>query len=106
MKEQIAKTCHAAHNALCEEPIPWELKTSEHKATVYSSIDKILSGEILSAKQAHDNFVARKKADGWVYGEEYSTEDKINPRVTEFENLGLIDLAKEKIFFNIVESFK
>lgn len=103
--EHIARACHAAHNAITEESINWELTTSSHKRTVYSSIEKILIGLIDTPEAAHENFVKNKINDGWEYGPVYSRTNKTNPRLVSFQELSEMDKLKEKVFFNIVESF-
>lgn len=106
---QVAMICHAAHNEYAKQigqpSISWEDKGEEHQQTVIDSVNKIMSGEIKSPEQAHNNFVKRKEADGWVYGLEFSTEKKINPRLIPFNRLSRIHQNKEELFFNIVKVF-
>jgi hypothetical protein len=110
MIEQIAKTAHAVHRAYClEMDIPtqpkWEDVDSEHKDVVYNSIKHILSGSIKSAEDSHNKFVESKHARGWKFGEVYSIEDKLNPRLVDFNELTLEQRIKEKLFFECVISF-
>lgn len=108
--EQIAKVCHAAHNEYCQQlgqdGIEWEDKSKEHQQTVIDSVDKIRKGVITSPVQAHQNFVDRKRSDGWEYGDEYSVEDKINPRLVDFDHLSPQDRNKEIMFFSIVMTLR
>lgn len=108
-KLQIAMACHNAHNVLCEshglQVIPWEDKSPEHHAIVIDSIDRILSGEIESPEEAHDNFVFMKEADGWGYDTEYSRKNKTNPRLCEWDDLEKVDRMKEELFFAVASSF-
>ena len=108
-KLQIAMACHKVHNVLCEshglQVIPWEDKSPEHHTIVIDSIDRILSGEIESPEEAHDNFVAMKEADGWDYDTEYSTANKTNPRLCDWDELDDVDRMKEELFFAVASSF-
>jgi hypothetical protein len=109
--KQIAKTAHAVHLAYCElndlstQP-KWGKLTREHKQTIKSTVKKILSGEIESVKNAHENFVEFKKSNGWVYGKTYDRDKKINPRLCDYEKLSHHDKVKETLFFECVNSFK
>ncbi|QQV90454.1 RyR domain containing protein [Olleya phage Harreka_1] len=109
--EQIAKTCHAVHRAYClqagiKTQPEWDEVKTEHKLTVFSTIEKILSGEIKTQAQSHKNFVSFKKSNGWEYGVNYSVDLKTNPRLVEnFEHLHLEDRIKESVFLECVKSF-
>ncbi len=108
--EQIGKTCHAVHLAYCNQmgidtQHSWEELSTEHKNTVIDSIRKIISGEINSVVESHNNFVKMKTAAGWVYGSTYSKESKTNARLLPFEMLVIDDRIKEVLFFECVKSF-
>jgi len=109
-KLQIAKTCHEVHNVLCAnndmQVIPWEEKSTEHHAVVVNSVEKILSGEVESPEESHSNFVHMKEEFGWEYGPKYSTKNKTNPRLCDFEELESVERQKEEYFFAVVSSFK
>jgi len=109
-KLQIAKTCHEVHNVLCAangmQVIPWEEKSPEHQAIVISSVDKILNGILTTPEESHMNFMFMKREDGWKYGDSYSTRNKTNPRLCEWDELEEIERQKEEYFFAVVNSFK
>ena len=108
-KLQIAKACHNVHNVLCKkhgmQVIPWEDKSPEHQATVADSLDKILSGAIRTPQEAHFNFVMKKRQDGWEHADEYSTRNKTNPRLCEWDELESVERMKEELFFAVASSF-
>ena len=109
--EQIGKTVHAVHRAYCKENnIPtqpkWEDVESEHKECIYNSVKNILNGNISTVEESHDNFIKLKISQGWQFGETYSIEDKLNPRLVEFSKLTLEQRTKESLFFECVNSFK
>jgi hypothetical protein len=85
--------------------IPWEDKSDEHHAIVMNSVDKIVNGRITSAEDAHMNFVMMKREDGWCYGDEYSTANKTNPRLCDFDELDDVERQKEEYFFAVASSF-
>ena len=109
-KLQLAKACHNIHNVVClnngMQVIPWEEKSEKHHKVVINSIDKILKGKINSPEESHDNFVAKKEKDGWIYGEKFSTKNKTNPRLCNFNELEGPEKEKEDFFFALVSSFK
>lgn len=107
----IAKVAHAVHLAYCKEmgiktQPEWQELDFTHKRTIVDSIGKIRSGEINSAEESHKNFVRKKIEDGWICGERYDKENKINPRLVSFDKLSITDRAKEVLFFECVNSFK
>jgi hypothetical protein len=106
-KLQIAQACHNAHNVICKNAgmhvIPWEEKSPEHQATVADSLDKILSGAIRTPQEAHFNFVMQKREDGWEFYQQYSTRNKTNPRLCDWDET---EQMKEEMFFAVVSSFK
>jgi len=111
MTEQIAKTAHAIHRAYClEMNIPtqpeWDDVANEHKDVVFNSIRYILHGHITSVEDSHNKFVESKHANGWRFGEVYSIENKLNPRMIDFSRLTIEQKVKERLFFECVSSFK
>ena len=110
MIEQIAKTAHAIHRAYCLEmgistQPKWENVENTHKDVVYNSIRHIMQGSIKSAEESHSKFVESKYAQGWRFGEVYSIEDKLNPRMVDFSRLTTEQRVKERLFFECVSSF-
>tara|TARA_R110002167_G_scaffold364713_1_gene587177 strand:- start:42 stop:380 length:339 start_codon:yes stop_codon:yes gene_type:complete len=110
MVEQIAKTAHAIHRAYClEMGIPtqpkWKDVEKGHKDVVYNSIKNILHGAIKNVEESHDKFIQSKHKQGWRFGEAYSIENKLNPRMVDFTRLTLEQKIKERLFFECVTSF-
>jgi len=107
MEELIAKTCHAAHLAysnthgLKTQPA-WKDVEKSHKDAMFSSIKNIMSGVLKSPEDSHKNFIKMKLDAGWIYGKEYSIENKTNPRLVKFEELNIHDVARGVIFHSIV----
>ena len=108
--EQIAKTAHLVHITYCKhigsltQP-EWSEVSPSHKNVVYSSINKIIKGELKSVEDSHDAFVKYKYSQGWGFSETYSLENKTNPRLVAFERLSLEQRIKESLFFECVKSF-
>ena len=110
MKEQIAKTAHSVHLAYCNEmglktQPKWNDLELEHQNTILDSVERILSGEIKTKEDSHNNFVKFKKSNGWLFGEIYSLINKTNPRLVDYKNLSLENKVKESLFFECVKSF-
>lgn len=107
---QIAKTAHSIHLAYCKsvnhktQP-EWENLADDHKYVIKTSVLKILTGEIKNVVQSHDLFLESKKKSGWIYGKDYSLEEKTNPRLVSFSKLDCHDKIKETLFFECVKSF-
>ena len=107
---KIAQACHAVHNIHCQatgnKVTPWEERTPEHQAIVINSVEKVLSGEITSPEEAHENFVHMKEQFGWEYGEEFSTKYKTSPALCDYDELEPVARQSTEFFFAVASTFK
>jgi hypothetical protein len=110
LSEKIAKVCHEANRAYCEvtgdfSQVPWERAPDWQKQSAVSGVEKIISGEIAGPGQAHESWLAEKKAAGWKHGDVKDPIAKTHPCFVEFSELPPEQQAKDYLFFAIVTAF-
>jgi hypothetical protein len=109
--EQIAKTCHAVNKAFCEylgdtsQPT-WEEAPDWQKESAVNGVKYHLENPGSKPSDSHNNWMAEKKADGWVYGEVKDPENKEHPCLVEYEELPKDQQAKDSLFIAVVRSFE
>ena len=107
----IAKVCHQANKAWCElngdhsqfnwdDAEEWQVRSAE--MGVKFKIDNPDAGN----DAQHNSWMAEKVADGWIYGEEKSSEAKTHPCIVPFEQLPEFQQKKDALFCAIVDALK
>lgn len=109
--EEVAEVCHAANRALCmasgdTSQLPWkDAECWQRKAAidgVYFHLDPAND----NPEKSHMNWCQQKQADGWRYGEVKDTVLKYHPCLVPYEQLPVIDRAKDLVFVAIVQSLR
>lgn len=105
----IAAACQEANRRLCiglgdfsqshwgDAPC-WQVKS------IMNGVDFHLENPDASASASHDNWLAEKEADGWVYGETKDPEAKTHPCMVPFDQLPPEQQAKDVLFRGIVHA--
>lgn len=109
---QIAEVCHEANRVLQKHRVgvyvpvalPWDEIDQHTRMSVIDGVISILSGEITSPEQSHENWLRFKEADGWTYGEVKDSLAKTHPFIVPFEAMTIGDQAKDQVFFAIVKA--
>lgn len=110
----IAKVCHEANRAYCEnlgdhsqskwEDAPeWQRESAIHGVELHWSA--FVEGAQTSPRQSHVNWLNEKEAQGWRYGPVKDTEKKEHPCFMPYEQLPESQKVKDYIFFGIVQAF-
>ena len=108
--ETIAKACHAANKGYCEalgdfsQP-SWEDAPQWQKDSAIAGVKFHLSGDY-GPEASHNNWLAQKEAEGWVYGEVKDPVKKEHPCFVPYDQLPVEQKAKDYIFRSIVHAFK
>lgn len=108
--QRIAKICHVANRAWCQEngdasqPI-WECASGEARQSAISGVQAILDLTVTSPEQSHENWVAQKIKDGWKYGEKKNEHKREHPCIVPYRKLSALQQQKDYLFFAIVRSF-
>lgn len=107
--DQISRVCHEANRAWCAEhgdlsQLPWE---DAPKWQIDSCIDGVrfaLENPDAPPSASHDNWLAEKRREGWVYGEEKDPLRKTHPCMVPFEELPAHQQVKDRLFLAIVRA--
>lgn len=108
--EAIAKVTHNVNKAFCEiiddtsqkdwsEAAEWQMESA--RAGVRFTLDN----PDASPSQQHENWMADKIADGWVYGEVKDEVAKTHPCLVAYEELPIEQQMKDKLFKAIVKAY-
>ena len=111
---QIARTCHEANRAYCaslgddsqpswEDAPSWQQNSAINGVTFH--LDELKAGRTPRPQASHENWLAEKLADGWVYGEKKDPDSKIHPCCVPYDKLPEEQKQKDYIFISIVMAF-
>lgn len=103
----LARVCHEANRAWCEahgdlsQPIwaeaePWMVEASK------STVRYLLDHPDAPDSAIHDQWMAQKRADGWVHGPVKDAEKKTHPCLAPFEALPKEQQAKDRLMRAVV----
>lgn len=103
----IAEAAHEANRALQRllgDPVnpPWAEAGQHLRDSTLDGVREILRGNVAQPSHSHENWLAFKQADGWVYGLEKNTQAKTHPCMVPFEELPEHQQIKDHLFFNVV----
>ncbi len=110
----IAKVCHEANRAFCKtlgdnsQP-SWDEASDWHRSSAIGGASyhlcELEAGRDPSPSDSHDNWLAVKEMEGWVYGEEKDPVAKTHPCFLPYSELPASQKQKDYIFGAIVKSF-
>lgn len=106
----IAKICHEANRAWCEEngdpsQRPWEKAADWQQDSAIKGVDFALANPDAPDSAQHDAWMADKISGGWVYGDVKDAETKTHPCLVPFDQLPPEQQIKDRLFRNIVRTF-
>lgn len=90
---RIAKLCHerlvAFEKETCDHPLlkSWLLESQKHQNWLLGITEVLLDQPDLTPKQAHENWVAIMKADGWDHGWEFDLYNRRCPYIASYNNI-------------------
>lgn len=107
--EQVAEICHEANRAVQrilgeQVNFPWENCSPNLRDSAVDGVSKILSGEVTTPQQSHDNWIKFKIADGWQWGEVKDFAAKTHPDLVPYDELPPEQTVKDAVFFAIVRA--
>lgn len=103
--ERIAEICHEVNRGLCEalgddSQVRWA-DTPEWQWRSKLNGVRSVQREGPDPKRSHENWLAEKKADGWVYGEVKDAEAKTHPCMVPFDDLPIEQQLKDHLFVTV-----
>lgn len=106
---QIAKICHTANMAYAQTLGDTSIKSWEDSDQAQR--DSIMNGVLFRINNpgapdsaSHDNWLACKRADGWVYGPVKDAANKVHPCFVEYDRLPAEQQMKDHLFTGIVNA--
>ena len=109
MKEVIARVCHEANKAYCEslgdltQP-KWDDAPDWQKESAINGVQFHMDNPDSKPEDSHNNWMAEKEKDGWVYGETKDAEKKVHPCMVSYDQLPKGQQVKDSLFIGIVRT--
>jgi hypothetical protein len=83
----------------------WDEGTPEwQKESAINGVEFHLTHPAAKPEDSHNNWLAQKIADGWVFGEVKDVEAKKHPCMVSYEKLPEVQRAKDSLFIAVVHS--
>lgn len=107
--EHVAQICHEANAALCRthgdasQPA-WSEAPDWQIGSAIDGVRFHIANPNAGASASHDNWLAGKRADGWVYGPIKNPDRREHPCMVAFEALPAEQQAKDHLFRAIVHA--
>lgn len=105
--EDIAHICHEANRALCEtqgdySQVRWEDAPQWQRDAALAGVRWRQDNPDALKSAQHEQWMADKIKEGWVYGEVKDSEKKTHPCLVLFDQLPSGQQAKDALFMGIV----
>lgn len=107
--EAIASICHEANAAYCTalgdfSQLPWSHAPKWQKESVRHGVQAALADPNATPETQHENWLAEKVAQGWVYGPEKNVKEKTHPCCVPYAMLPEAQRRKDVLFLAIVRA--
>lgn len=105
--DRIAQICHDVNKAYCEalgdfsQPT-WEEAPDWQKQSARDGVLFHINNPDAPPSASHDNWMALKSKEGWVYGPVKDAEKKEHPCMVPYDQLPLEQRAKDYIFTAVI----
>jgi hypothetical protein len=108
---QIAKICHQANKALCEEDEDcsqknWDDADQWQRDSAIAGVQFRLANPLAPPSAQHDAWSKDKIEAGWVFGEVKDAAAKTHPCLVPYDQLPEFQQKKDKLFQAIVDALK
>lgn len=104
----VAALAHAVNFAYCrsirdESQVPWADAPEWQRDSVINGVEFIASNPGASAAENHENWMALKVSEGWVYGPVKDEQAKTHPCIMPYDDLPAEQRAKNEMFMSLVK---
>lgn len=104
-----AKTAHEVNRAYCASigdgtQLRWEEAPAWQVESCVAGVEAIVKNPDITPEQSHEGWLARKKEEGWIYGEKKDVEKKTHPCMVPYADLPSEQRAKDRLFCAVVRS--
>lgn len=85
-------------------PVPWVEREQAFRDQFLNVIERQCGPQrSMSPEELHGSWMQAYYAMGWVYGEEYSRENKTHPDLVPYAQLGQLERDKDAVFVALCE---
>lgn len=103
----VARICHEVNRAWCEacgdfSQKSWDDAEDWQRSSVIAGVEFTMNNPDAGDSAQHDNWMAQKAADGWVYGPVKDAEAKTHPCMVPYAALTYDQQVKDKLFRAVV----
>ena len=107
--KNVAAIAHEANRMLCrvhgdQSQPDWFAAPDWQTESAIDGVKFHLDNPYAGPEASHENWLAMKEADGWVYGETKDPEAKTHPCMVPFHELPREQQAKDYLFRGIVHA--
>ncbi len=107
--EQIAEICHEANRQYCQalgddSQKGWRYAPKWQKESAVNGVEFHLNNPTAGPQASHENWLAEKVADGWVFGEVKDATAKTHPCCVPFDQLPMEQQRKDVLFRGTVHA--
>jgi hypothetical protein len=101
--ECVARICHEANRAYCvilgdsTQP-PWEWAPQWQRDSACAGVRFRFEHPFDPASASHEQWLAHKQAEGWIYGSKKDPEAKTHPCMVPFDELPEEQRVKDELF--------
>lgn len=101
--EDAARICHEVNRAYCESLgdfslLPWEATPQNIKNSAIDGVLFHLRNPDAKPSESHENWLAFKESEGWIYGPIKDADKKEHPCMVPYEELPQEQRSKDYIF--------
>lgn len=107
--ERIARIAHEVNRVWCEmngdmsQPT-WLTAPQWQKQSAINGVEFHRNNPNAGDSASHDNWMAEKVKDGWIYGPVKNPEQKVHPCIVPFDQLPAVQQFKDRLFRTIVHA--
>lgn len=107
--EAISRTVHEAVRAwsfaVDNRSIPeWSQAPAWMQESTRDSVRFVIDNPDAGVGAQHNQWMAQKRADGWIYGASRDDDLKTHPSLVPFEDLPETEQQKDRLIINIVQA--
>lgn len=105
----IAMVCHEANRAWCKRngdfsQKAWAIAPDWQRNSVIEGVQHAVAHPDATPEDSHNNWMALKMAEGWVYGPTKDTDAKTHPCIVPFDELPEWQQKNDALFLAIVRA--
>lgn len=108
--QELGRLCHEINRTYCRligdivQPA-WDTAPTWQKDSVVNGLQYFIEHPDVTPEGMHENWMHKKIADGWAYGEINDPEKKTHPCMMSYEKLPVEQRMKDHLFLAVCKSY-